>query len=100
MPGLSLYSSNKTESLADACAALMRSDPLPPLTAENVVVQSPGMARWLSMHIARRTGVCAHINFPFPNIFIDDLFVQNAVPSPAAAGVLALGGLAATRRRR
>lgn len=32
--------------------------------------------------------------------FIDDLFVQNAVPSPAAAGVLALGGLAATRRRR
>ncbi len=30
------------------------------------------MARWLSMHLAQRLGVCAHVEFPFPARLVHD----------------------------
>jgi exodeoxyribonuclease V gamma subunit len=69
-PGLHLHMSNRLEILAEELAAIAASRPLPPLLAETVVVQSRGMARWLSMQLASKIGVCANLSCPFPNAFI------------------------------
>ncbi len=45
-----------------------------PLTQEIIVVQNPGMARWLSQHIAQQTGIAANLDFPLPATFIWDIF--------------------------
>lgn len=52
----------------------MLSLPLPPIQREVILVQSRGMARWLSLQIASRLGVLANIYCPFPNSFINDIF--------------------------
>lgn len=61
------------EALADQLEGIVRHDPLPPLQEEIIVVQSQGMARWLSMELATRLSVWAHGVFPFPNNFLDDI---------------------------
>lgn len=61
-----LYRSHRTEALADALADVLRRPIGDPFTPEIVVVQSRGMARWLSMHLAGRLGVCANVRFEFP----------------------------------
>jgi len=75
MAGLKLYTSNRMEALSAILAELLRDEPLrDPLTAEVVIVQSRGMERWLSLELARRRGICAHIRFPFPIHFVYDVF--------------------------
>lgn len=69
-----LYTSNRLEILARQCAEIFRQDPLPPLTAEIVVVQSRGMATWLTMELARQLSVWANGLFPFPNTLVADIF--------------------------
>ena len=71
---LYLHTSNRLEILGDALAALSASSPLPPLEKETVVLQSGGMARWVSMHLAARLGISANLDFPFPNSFVDRIF--------------------------
>jgi exodeoxyribonuclease V gamma subunit len=68
-----LISSNSMEALADKLAGMVREEPLHPLQEEIIVVQSQGMARWLSMELATRLSVWAHGSFPFPNKFLDDI---------------------------
>lgn len=46
-------------------------DPLAPAT---VVVQGPGMERWLAQSIARRHGICANTEFRFPRAFLERIF--------------------------
>lgn len=77
---LHIITSNKLEILTDAIATLIASpnqlrqqDPLDP---EMVLVQSKGMQQWLSMAIAERNGICANIDFPFPNAFLVHLYEQ------------------------
>lgn len=71
--GLRLYTSNRMEVLADLLAQVLR-EPLPsPLEQEIIVVQSVGMERWLRMQLALHHGVCANVQFPFPNAFIRDI---------------------------
>lgn len=74
MPGIHLYSSNKLEILADTFATLLRSNPLPPLQKETILVQSRGMARWLAMETASRLSIWANCDCPFPNTFIRKIF--------------------------
>ncbi len=74
MPGFHLISSNRLETLARTLAALMRDNPLPPLTPETVVVQSRGMQRYVSIQLAQSLGACANVWYPFPNALIDSLF--------------------------
>jgi exodeoxyribonuclease V gamma subunit len=74
MANLRVFTGNRLEILADALADLVRSPLASPLDPEIIVVQSKGMERWVSMHLAERHGVCANGRFPFPNAFIRDIF--------------------------
>ncbi|HEX4086390.1 MAG TPA: exodeoxyribonuclease V subunit gamma, partial [Chthoniobacteraceae bacterium] len=59
------FSCNRLEILAERLAEVL--SPLAnPLTPERVVVQSRGMARWLSLQIAGSAGICMNFEFPFP----------------------------------
>ncbi|MDD9863906.1 MAG: exodeoxyribonuclease V subunit gamma [Gammaproteobacteria bacterium] len=70
---------NRLELLADRLAEAV-SAPLPlPLQPEVVVVENPGMARWLSLRLAERLGVCANIEFFLPGRFIWEVF-RGALP--------------------
>ena len=71
---LSILRGNHLEDLAGRLVGLVREAPPPPLEPEIVVVQSPGMARWLSLRLARALGVAANIRFPLPGGFLWDTF--------------------------
>ena len=74
MPEFRIYSSNRTELLAEKLAAELRNSASHPLKKETVLVQSGGMEKWLSLRIAEINGICANINFPFPRHFTKNLF--------------------------
>ena len=76
MPGLHLYTSNRLEILQQKMATKFNQYPLPPLQKEIVVVQSRSMQRWLNLQIARQNGICAHIDFLFPKVFVYKLFCR------------------------
>ena len=42
-----------------------------------MLVQSPGMAQWLQMEIAKKRGVAANFQFPMPSSFIWKLYADN-----------------------
>ncbi|RWX49148.1 DNA helicase/exodeoxyribonuclease V, gamma subunit, partial [Candidatus Electrothrix communis] len=71
-----LFQSNRLENLFDALCATLTEPISNPLAPEVIVVQNPGMARWLSQQIALRTGISAHFSFPLPASFIWQLFEQ------------------------
>jgi exodeoxyribonuclease V gamma subunit len=74
MSGLRLFTSNRLEILADAMAEVLRTPLSSPLAPEILLVQSKGMERWISLHLAERYGIWANCGFPFPNRFIHDVF--------------------------
>ncbi len=80
MPGLNLFTSNKLEillaKLADRYVLIHQKNALIP---ETIIVQSLGMARWLSLRMADKIGICANLNYPFPNTFIDSVF-ESIIP--------------------
>ena len=71
---LMVYHSNRLESPADQCAELLHQPLASPFIPEIIVVQNLGMARWLSLHLAQRLRVWAHIRFPFPAAIIWEVF--------------------------
>lgn len=71
--GLRLFTSNRLEILVEQLAGVLEEPLASPFTAETVLVQSQGMARWLQMELARRHGVCANVRFPFPKGFSDEV---------------------------
>ena len=76
MTGLKVYTSNRLEILAKQLAGVVQT-PLPtPLTPEIIVVQSRGMERWISMELAGLNGISANCSFPFPNAFLEDIFIK------------------------
>jgi exodeoxyribonuclease V gamma subunit len=74
MPALKLFISNRLEVLADKLADELRTPLSSPLTKDIIVIQSKGMERWVSMHLARRHGICANFRLPFPNAFLYEIF--------------------------
>ena len=79
MSDLRLFTSNRLEALAEKLAETL-SKPLPsPLEPEVIVVQSKGMEKWLSLHLAELHGICANCRFPFPNAFSHEVF-KNVMP--------------------
>jgi len=73
---LRLTESNRLEALADRLVAALdvRSDT--PLVPETVVVPNFGMARWLSLAIARAHGICANVRFDLPAKFVWDVLAR------------------------
>ncbi|MFZ5564934.1 MAG: exodeoxyribonuclease V subunit gamma, partial [Thermodesulfobacteriota bacterium] len=102
---MNLFTSNRMEILSRAlCDTLTRQPLASPFDREVIVVQSTGMRRWLSMEIARHTGVCAHVRFEFPNVFLTDM-LRRAFPDspPSSSGGMdvmtwAIAGVLADRR--
>jgi exodeoxyribonuclease V gamma subunit len=85
MPGmLRLYQSNRLELLAQRLAEHLAQPCCSPLQAETLVVQHPGMARWLAMQIAKHNGICANLRFPLPAVFIWEAFETFLSSSPEA----------------
>ena len=74
MAGLQIFTSNRMEVLIEELAERVCEPLASPLAPEIVVVQSRGMERWVAMELARRNGICANVEFPFPNAFLESVF--------------------------
>ena len=74
MTGLQIFTSNRMEVLIEELAERLCEPQTSPLAPEIIVVQSRGMERWVTMELARRNGVCANVDFPFPNAFLESVF--------------------------
>ncbi len=67
---LHLHLSNRTEQLLHELL-LVTAEPLPSVfQSELIVVEEPGMARWLSWQIAQCRGIAANVQFPLPAAFL------------------------------
>jgi len=75
-----LYHSNQLDVLKELMAHFIAKDPLAnPFDEEQVLVQSPGMAQWVKMELAKKMGIAANIEFPLPASFIWKMF-QKTLP--------------------
>ncbi len=66
-----LYRSNRVEKLATALSQVVRTPLGDPLARECIVVQGPGMERFLSAHLSTDLGVWANPWFPFPRAIVE-----------------------------
>jgi len=81
-----IHHSNRTERLLEQCVALMAQPAPDPLAPETVVVQNPGMARWLAQQLALQTGISANLNFPLPASFVWRIQAAWLAPMPEEDG--------------
>ena len=68
--GIKLYTSNRLEELANQLTVALDAPLSSSLAREVIVVQSRGMARWISLRIAQISNICMNCEFPFPRAFI------------------------------
>ncbi len=80
-----LVHGNRLEILADRLITRLGESPPAPLVPEVVVVQSSGMARWLSLRMARRLGIAANVRFPLPGAFLWETFRALVPEVPASS---------------
>ncbi len=74
---LTIYHSNHLDILKELLVELIHRDPLDnPLDEDQILVQSPGMARWLQLELAEAFGIAAGLAFPLPATFLWDMFVR------------------------
>src|SRR5439155_24164518 len=74
---LVLYKSNRLETLAQRLVAEVLASPLSsPFKAEQVIVQTQGMAQWLKLELSKRQGIAANVLFPFPRVFLSRLMKE------------------------
>ena len=67
---LHLYQSNRLEDLATLLQKIQTTRPLShPLLAEEIMVQSQGMRRFLSQYLAKTNGIAANLHFSLPADF-------------------------------
>jgi exodeoxyribonuclease V gamma subunit len=81
---LVVHRSNRLERLAESLAEVVREPLADPFARECIVVQGPGMERWLSASLARALGVWGNPWFPFPRALIE-LFLEQAGAAPEPA---------------
>ncbi len=80
---LKIYHSNTLDTLRDVLVEMIKRDPLEdPFMADQILVQSPGMAQWLKLELAERVGIAANINFPLPASFLWKVFVATLPDVP------------------
>ena len=73
-PGLLILQGNRLEWLLDALLDWLGAHPLAPLETETLLVQSNGIAEWLKMSLAQRSGVCAATRVELPARFLWRLY--------------------------
>ena len=78
-----VHRSNRAEELVRVLAEVVATPSGDPFAPECIVVQGRGMERWLSLELARRHGVWANPDFPFPRHLV--LRALDAVLGPPAA---------------
>jgi len=68
-PGFMVLHSNRMEGLRDLLVQYVKDDPLPPLAAETILVQSNGMKHWLTLALAddQALGICAATELVLPS---------------------------------
>lgn len=71
---LHLHHGNRLETLRERLAAITAAPLADVFAAERIVVQNPGMARWLAQGLAEAHGVAANLEFPLPASFVWDVF--------------------------
>ena len=71
---LTVHQSNRLEELADALAEVCAPPLDRPLAAEEIVVPNQGMARWLSLQLADRLGICTNVEFSLPAALVWELW--------------------------
>jgi len=89
MTTFTVHTSSSLIRLSAALAETLAVNPAPPLARETVVVLSNGMGRWLSMELAAARGVCAGLDFRFPNDTLD-MFFRDALPGIPESSPFAL----------
>ena len=65
-----LYHSNNQDVLKTLLVEQMRQGDPDPFVAEQILVQSQGMAHWLKLNISETLGIAANIEFPLPSSFV------------------------------
>ncbi|MCL7488863.1 MAG: exodeoxyribonuclease V subunit gamma [Desulfobulbaceae bacterium] len=68
--------SNRLEKLFDRLCEVLADSQDDPLQPREIVVQNPGMARWVSQQTALRQGIAANLHFPLPARFIWRIFAS------------------------
>ncbi len=74
MPGLLVLHGNRLELLQEAVFAWLERHPLDPLEQDVLLVQSNGIAEWMKMSLARRSGICAATRVELPARFLWRLY--------------------------
>ncbi len=89
---LKVYHSNRLERLIDRLADGLRIPGADPFAPDIILVQSNGLRRWITMELARRLGIGANLQFPYPATFLwqtyRTLVPQAPAESPFAPGLL------------
>ena len=71
---LHLHHSNKLENLMHSLLDVMETQQGSVLKPTQILVQNPGMKRWLQQQISSAQGIAANLEFPLPSRFIWDIF--------------------------
>ena len=85
-PGFMVLHGNRLEDLRDLLTQFVKSQPLPPLVAEVILVQSNGMKHWLEIALADdgALGICAATRLELPSGYLWQVYRSvlgaNAVP--------------------
>jgi len=90
--GLHLHTSNRLETLFAELAGIVGHSLGGIFLPELIVVQSVGMGRWLSLRLAEAHGICANVQFPFPQKFVADIF-RAVLPDVAATNAFERAGI-------
>jgi len=75
-----LHRSNRTEKLLEALVAVVERPLSHVFEPECIVVQGPGMERWLSLELSQRLSVWGNAKFPFPRALFEE--AMNAALGP------------------
>jgi len=72
---LSIHHSNSLKKLTETLLLQLQGSRSSVLDPEHILVQNPGMKRWLQQQISLSQGIAANLRFPLPSRFIWDIFL-------------------------
>jgi exodeoxyribonuclease V gamma subunit len=83
--GFMVLHSNQLEGLRELAVQFIRSQPLPPLAPEVLLVQSNGMKHWLELALAKDLGICAATQVELPSAKLWQIYRAVLGPSHVPA---------------